>query len=222
MRKILVASVTAALVAACLATTAPARAFAQNVACFFDQGGAGFHAGNGCTISIESGGTLAVKTPLYLGGNGAPGGAGVDGLLAKTVTAIANNTATDVLTVTVPNAAHSATIPIIINATLGAGGAVGANECTATAYGQIVLTRTAGLATVATATTLADTGSACVAGATTVTLAYSVTSMTGANSATQTFTVQVTIARGGGSSTNHVAVIQADILNANASGVTVS
>jgi hypothetical protein len=32
----------------------------------------------------------------------------------------------------------------------------------------------------------------------------------------------VTIARGGGSSTNHVAVIQADLLNLNGSGITIS
>lgn len=230
MRKLLIASLSLSLASILLTGTMPGRALAQNVACYLDQGGAGFHAGSGCTVTVESGGNLTVATggvfaskpPIYLGGTGIAGGAGVDALLTKTVTAIANNTATDVLTVTVPNAAHSATIPIIINASLGAGGAVGADECTATAYGQIVLTRTAGLATVATATTLADTGSACVAGATTETLAYAVTAMTGANSATQTFTVQITIARGGGSSTNHIAIIQADVLNANASGVTIS
>jgi hypothetical protein len=150
------------------------------------------------------------------------GGAGTDTILVKTVTAIANNTATDVLTVTVPNASESATIGLTIHGALGAGGAVGANECAATGYGQIVIARTAGVASVETAATIADTASSCVAGATTMTLAYAVTANTGANSAVQTFTIQVTIARGGGSSTNHVAVIQADLLNLNGSGITIS
>lgn len=229
MRKLLMASLVASLAAILLTVTSPGRAFAQNAACYMDQGAAGFHIGSGCTQTVESGGVFTVASggvfstvpPFNLGGTSA-GGAGVDTFWTKRVTAVADNTATTVFTVTVPNAAHSATIPIIINAALGAGGAVGADECTATAYGQVVLTRTAGVATVATATTLADTGSACVAGATTETLAYSVTSMTGANSATQTFQIQVTVAHGGGSSTNHLVAVQADVLNLNGSGVTIS
>lgn len=232
LRTLLIAAVMAFLAGGFLTLTAPGRAFAQNVPCYFDQGGALFHigsyAGATCTMQVENGGVVkttanggAQLTDVVLGG-GAAGSATSDRFLTKTVTGIADATATTVLTVTVPNAAHSATIPIVINGSIGAGGAVGADECTATAYGQVVLTRTAGLATVATATTLADTGSACVAGATTITLAYSVTSMTGANSATQTFNIQVTITKGGGASANHIAVVEADVLNANASGVTVS
>jgi hypothetical protein len=152
----------------------------------------------------------------------AQGGAGVDAFLTKTVTAIADATATTVLTVSVPNAAEAAVIPVVIMTSLGAGGAVGAFECTGTAYGQIVVTRTAALATVATATTLSNAGSACVAGATTIATAYSVTSMTGANSVAQTFNVQVTITKGGGASAAHQAIVQADLLNANAAGITVS
>lgn len=150
------------------------------------------------------------------------GAAGADAFLTKTVTGIADATATTVLTVTVPNAAEAAVIPVVLMTSIGAGGAVGAYECTGTGYGQIVVTRTSGLATVATAVALSNTGSSCVAGATTITTAYSVTSMTGANSATQTFNVQVTITKGGGSSANHQAIVQADLLNAVASGITVS
>ena len=138
------------------------------------------------------------------------------------MTGIADATATTVLTVSVPNAAHAATIPVVLMGSLGAGGAIGAFECSATGYGQIIITRTAGVATVATATALSNTGSACVAGATTETLAYSVTAMTGGVGVTQTFNVQVTITKGGGSSANHQVIVQADLLNANASGITVS
>jgi hypothetical protein len=150
------------------------------------------------------------------------GAASTDAVMTKTVTGIADATATAVFTVTVPNTANAAIIPIVIGGSLGAGGAIGAFECTATAYGQIVVTRTPGVATVATATTLADTGSACVVGATTETLAYAVSAMTGAVTVAQTFKVNVTITKGGGASANHSAIVQADLLNANAAGITIS
>ncbi len=55
-----------------------------------------------------------------------------------------------------------------------------------------------------------------------MTFAYSLSAVAGANSATQTFSVQVTITKGGGSSTNHTALVEAEVLNANATGVTIS
>lgn len=46
-----------------LAITAPSvRVLAQNVACYLDQGGAGWHAGSGCTVTVESGGVLNVAS----------------------------------------------------------------------------------------------------------------------------------------------------------------
>jgi hypothetical protein len=157
---------------------------------------------------------------FFLGGTQTNGGAGVDAMLTKKVTGLLDATATTLLTVTVPNTSQAATIPIVLTGTLGAGGAIGAGECSATAYGQIVLARTPGVATVATATALADTGSACVAGATTVTLAYAVTAMVGAVTVPQTFTVTGTVTKGAGSSTGHQIVIQADLINSNPAGVT--
>ena len=35
---------------------------AQNVACYMDQGGAGWHLGSGCTLTVESGGALNVAS----------------------------------------------------------------------------------------------------------------------------------------------------------------
>lgn len=164
------------------------------------------------TASVANGGVVP----------GVQGGPATGTTLIKEVIGIADAAATTVATVTVPNTANSATISVILTASLGAGGAVGANEASATAYGQIVLTRTAGLATVATAVALSNTGSAAVAGAATITLAYSVTAMTGANSATQTFNIQVTITKGSGSSTNHTCLVEAALYNANAAGVTIA
>lgn len=158
---------------------------------------------------------------MLLGGT-STGGALTDYFLTKEVTGLADATFTDVITVTVPNAAESATIPIVINTRLGAGGTIGADECTGTAYGQVVVARTAGVNAVATATALADTGSACVAGATTIATAYQVSSISGAVGAVNTFTIQIRITKGAGSSANHKVDVQADVLNANASGVTIS
>lgn len=154
--------------------------------------------------------------------NGGSGDANSDRYKVYRIDAIADATATDVFTVTVPNAAHAAVIPVIIMAGLGAGGAVGDWECAGTAYGQLVIERFAAAATVKTATTLSNTGSSCTAGATTIATAYDTSGLTGANGATQTFTVRVTVTKGGGASANHHAVVQADILNALAGGITIS
>lgn len=166
--------------------------------------------------------TIGIRSGYVLGGTGVAGSALSDAYFDKEVTGIPDGTATAIVTVTVPNAAHAAVIPIVIMSRIGAGGAVGADECVGTAYGQIVVERVSGAATVASATTLSNAGSSCSSGATTITTSYAVSSITGANSATQTFTVNVTVAHGGGSSTNHKVDVQLDVLNANVSGITVS
>lgn len=150
-----------------------------------------------------------------------PGNAASQNKLVKSVTAFTDATPKDILTVTVPNAAHAAVVKLTILGSLGASGAVGAFECSATLDGSVVVARTAGLATVATAATAGLTASSCVAGATTIALAYGVTGMTGNNDATQTFTVQATITKGGGGSAAHTAVILAEVVNSQATGVTI-
>ncbi len=157
-----------------------------------------------------------------LGGTGIAGAAGTDTALTKIVTGISDAASTPVLTVTVPNAANAATVHVVLLGSIGAGGAVGALECSATLEGNITVTRTSGLATVATASTAAVTSNSCVSGATTITFAYAVSGNTGANSATQTFTVNATITKGGGSSTNHQVVVEAETINSQVSGVITS
>jgi hypothetical protein len=61
-----------------------------------------------------------------------------------------------------------------------------------------------------------------VAGAATITLAAAASSISSAVGAVNTFTVNVTIARGTGSSTHHTCSVDAVLLNANASGITLS
>lgn len=160
-------------------------------------------------------------TQTVLGGTGLAAGATTNTSLTKVVTGIADAVATPVLTVTVPNASEAAVVHVRVVGSLGAGGAVGAFECSAALDGTVVAARRAALATVATASTAVLASSSCVAGATTITLAYSVSAISGASGATQTFAVNVTLTKGGGSSANHQAVVYAEVLNSEASGVTI-
>lgn len=142
--------------------------------------------------------------------------------LNKAVTGITNAAATDVLTVTIPNAAHSACLEVEVIGSLGAGGAVGANEATASNTYKFVITRTAGVATVVATSAAFGAAAAAVAGAATVTCTAAATAMTGVVSAQQTFTVQVTISRSAGSSTNHTCLVYAKLMNANVTGITIA
>lgn len=194
---------------------------------------------NGCDVAIEydSLNTLHVTdctdaanlVDLRLRGvqvNGMPstqGAAGSDTSFTKTVGSIANASATTILTISVPNASGGATVDLTLNCSLGAGGAVGAYEEVFTAYGQVVVSRTAGVAAVATAVSLSNTGSAHVSGGdSSGTLAYSLASVTGGASATDSVPVQVTVSRGAGSSTNHSCAVSGNIVNAVGGGTGIS
>jgi len=140
----------------------------------------------------------------------------------KAVTAIANNTATDLATVTVPNGAHSAGGKFTIKCSAGAGGAIGANEFTAINEYDFVVARTAGVNAVATlSAALLTTTTASVAGGATPTLAGSLSAISGAVGATNTFTIKATVNALTGSSTNHTCFLYGTLLNDNASGVTI-
>lgn len=138
----------------------------------------------------------------------------------KQVTAIADNVATATFTVTIPNAANSAVFEVEFLGILGAGGTIGTNEAVATNSYKIAITRTPGVATVATASVAFGAAAANVAGATTDTCVAAVSAMSGAVGATQTFTVNVTITKAAGSSANHIALCYGKLMNLNASGIT--
>lgn len=142
--------------------------------------------------------------------------------LTKSVTAIPNNTATTILTLTVPNSAQSGSILVRATSSLGAGGAIGANEATATNGYIISFTRTAGVNATAAISAAFGAAATAVAGAATVTGAVTVAAVAGAVGAVNTFPIQVTVVRSGGSSDNHTCVVEATILNANASGATLA
>ncbi len=162
------------------------------------------------------------STPIFSAGSALGAAAGAAGSQYNTVirkTGIADNTATDVITVTVPNAEHNAGIFLDIVAHLGAG--TDNSESTRVATGVIAVARKTGDATVGVASTLAQTAIATTSGGGTITLAYAVSTITGAASVTQTFTITLTIVKTG-TVTDHTAVIGVRVLNSAASGITVA
>lgn len=164
--------------------------------------------------------SVGATTSTVVGGTAAVGAATTETTKTYAVTGLADGVATPTFTVTIPNGAESANLHVTIIGSLGAGGAIGANECSNTLEGNIAITRTTGVATVPIASAAGLTATACVAGATSETLAYAVSAVAGAVGATQTFTVNVTITKGVGGSNNHTVLAVARLANANASGVT--
>lgn len=173
----------------------------------------------GNTVDIQAGG-LSVVDRITEGGD--PGEATTINSFAKAITGIANNTATPLATVTVPNGAESAVIRLTVCGSLGAGGAIGANEASASNSYNLTIARTAGVAAVGTMSTAYGAAAAAVAGAATCTSTLALSTVSGAVGATNTFTINGTIARSAGSSTNHTALLLVEVLNANATGVTVA
>lgn len=156
------------------------------------------------TGAITHGGVIAAATTLNR--------------LVHKKTGIANNSATAVLTVTVPNANHAAVIRLMF---LSSNGSTDAFESSRTAQGSVVIARTTNAATVAVATALTAADIATVAAGATHTLAYGVSSISGAVGETQTFTITVTINDSGNLGANQV-VLVAELLNSEASGVTIA
>lgn len=184
-------------------------------------GYAGFTSDSSGNVTANSV-TTGVAGSTAIAVNGAPGTAVSSNLLEKSVGSIADNTPTNVLTVTIPNGAESASVTCNMVASLGAGGAIGANEASSIATYTFVVTRTAGVAAAVAAPGAAQTTGVIVAGASTITFTAAASSISGAVGATNTFTVQVTIHHASGSSTNHTCLVKAEVFNANASGVTIN
>jgi hypothetical protein len=65
LRKLALMALGAALLAL-LPLSLPRLAFAQNVACYIDQGGAVFHVGSGCAVSLDTGGSLQQATAISM------------------------------------------------------------------------------------------------------------------------------------------------------------
>ncbi len=166
--------------------------------------------------------TLRATTDRTLGGTGVPAAAGVAYEMTKEVTAIADATATTVLTVTVPNAAHAGMIDVAVIGRLGAGGAIGADEAVSSSRYQFTFVRTAGVASVLTASAQLGAVNVAVAGAATVTATLSVVDSAEGVGATNTHLIKVTITKSGGASANHKCNVHVRLHNCNATGVTIA
>lgn len=170
-------------------------------------------------LNAPTGGHVGIAVPSYLLNGEAAGAAGVQNTLVVRKTGIPDNSATAIITVTVPNSAHNAAIFLDILAHLGTGTDV--SESSRCATGVIVLARKSGVDTVAVASALAQAQIATVSGGGTLTLAYSVSSMTGTSAQTQTFSIQLTLVVTG-TITDHTAVVSARLLNSLGTGVTMA
>ena len=168
--------------------------------------------------------TTKATAPNYIASTGGAttGDAATSQKIVKHITGIADNTATAVFTVTVPNSAQSASIVLNGLGVLGAGDAVGAHESAVSILDIVPVTRTAGLATAAVASSIGTAQSSVAGGFGFTTPRFEISSLTGANSATQTFTINIVLFHGGGSSTNHTATVMAEIINEVGSGITIN
>lgn len=183
---------------------------------------------NGTTVTIQDGNSPSASTsPIEIVGAVVAGGANSAYTLMKTTTAIADDVATTIFTISVPNPAassfHSAVINVNLLGICGAGGTVGAGEFITTAVGSIGVTRTPGVASVINISSLTQTTAVNVAGGdTAVAITLTNVAVAGGNTVTQTFAIQVTMDDDTGSGTNHICVAEITVINALGSGVTVA
>jgi hypothetical protein len=140
----------------------------------------------------------------------------------KNITGVVDNTFTDVFTVTVPNSQESASLLVVTMGALGAGGAVGAGEAVASEVKTLSVARVAGVAVVGNLSSAGLTSNAAVAGAATITLTTQLSAITGAVGAANTFTLQVRVTKGSGSSAAHTANVLVFLYNGVATGISLS
>ncbi len=158
----------------------------------------------------------AAITTLTVGTLEQNAAAGAANSVTRTVVrknAITDNTATAVLTFTCPNTAQGAICKVTILAQ------VNDQESVRCAEGMVVLSRVAGSNLVAVAATLELTQIA-TGGTETLTLAYDIDSVSGGATASNTIDMRVTL-NTNGSSAGEVVVV-AEIINAEATGITVA
>lgn len=190
---------------------------------YVGTGTIGFASGDPTASVIDVGMSRLTTNAITFSGGSTSGSVATSRTeINKSVTAIADATPTATFTVTIPNAAHSGMLKVTLVGSLGAGGAIGANEANATISYDIAIARTAGVNAVATISTAYGSAASAVAGAATVTVTAAVSAISGAVGATNTFTVNVTITKSGGSSANHTCLCYGRLMNANATGITIA
>ena len=173
------------------------------------------------TATTINGTTVVASGASILGGTAA-GGATTAVSDTKAVTAIADNVATTVANITIPNNACTGTVRITAVGVLGAGGAIGAGEASASNSYDISWVRTAGVNAVGDISTAFGVNAQAVAGAATCTAALTIAAVTGAVGDPNVLPIQMTVIKSGGASDNHTALLAWAIINQNASGATLA
>lgn len=125
---------------------------------------------------------------------------------------LADATGFNVVTVTVPNANHTAAIGIFALAGLGD------QDSAEASYWTVAISRIAGAATKVTVSSKSSNVNTTGATANAA-LTIAASSISGAVTAVQSFTLTAAVARSAGTSTNHDVVLQAQLLNARAGGI---
>lgn len=131
-------------------------------------------------------------------------------------------TATDFLTVTIPNIQASCILKVTAFAMLGTGGAIGASEGVRGVEYLIVITRTAGVNAVIGLSAVAEAAAANVAGGTTAAATITAGSVGGAVGAVNTFAIKTTITAGAGTLINHRLAYKLEFINVDAAGITIA
>jgi hypothetical protein len=145
----------------------------------------------------------------------------------RTVTLVADDVATTIFTINVPNPATGSFVSAYINVSMlhviGAGGTIGAGEGVAAVTSAIVITRTPGLAAVISIASLINSVAASVAGGdTAATPTLTNVAVAGANTAAQTFAIQTIVDDDTNvAASNHTVVVFVQCQNAGV-GVTFS
>lgn len=144
----------------------------------------------------------------------------------RTVTGILDDVATTIFTINIPNPPTGSYVSALLNVTLltilGNGGGVAIGETVTCASGNIVVTRTPGLAAVIGISSLTLTSSASVTGGSaSVAATLTNVAVAGANTAAQTFAIQTIIDDDTNSATNDIAVVYVQCQNSGL-GVTFS
>lgn len=163
------------------------------------------------------------ESPVFTGGYSIAGSGTATSAttLIKVVTGIADNTATTVLTITVPNAAHAALVQVTIVGIAGASGAIGAFEDVTGVTYNIAVARTAGVAMGATVSSAFGSAAAAVVGAGAMTTVGAITLTGEGVTVTNTGVFKATINHDA-TATAHRCLVYATILNSQATGITIS
>jgi hypothetical protein len=172
------------------------------------------------TFLEEVVGNLMTSLPPQ-GGTGLGGALSLATLTPKRISAIADAVATTVLTITCPNVLASAMVRVTIVGIAGAGGAIGAGEDVTTVSYDIAVTRTPGVAVGATISSAYGSAAAVVVGAGTMTCVAALTLTGEGVTLTNTVTVKATIDQSS-TSTNHTAIVYAQVINNLAGGITIA